>query len=132
MSAVKGVRLVVIAACSTALPVVAAACGDESEGRGTLPPIVTTTTTTTAPSTTTTYPEVYEVQPGDTLGKIAFMFGTTIEVLVQLNRIRDRNDLKSGTKLKLPPNPALTSTTAVLTTTTVAVGATGASSSLSG
>ena len=101
-----------------AVPVVAAACGDESAGRGTLPPIATTTTTTTALATTTTYPEVYEVQPGETLGKIAFKFGTTIEVLVELNRIRDRNDVQAGQKLKLPPNPALTSTSTITTTST--------------
>ena len=101
-----------------AVPVVAAACGDESAGRGTLPPIATTTTTTTALATTTTYPEVYEVQPGETLGKIAFKFGTTIEILVDINNIRDRNDVQAGQKLKLPPNPALTSTTTIATTGT--------------
>lgn len=78
----------------------------------TLPPIETTTTTTTLPATTTTYPDVYEIQPGETLGTIARKFGTTIEVLVQLNGIRNRNDVQAGQKLKLPPNPAITSTTA--------------------
>ena len=101
-----------MAAFFMAIPVVGAACGAGDGARSTLPPIETTTTTTTLPATTTTYPDVYEIQPGETLGTIALKFGTTIEVLVQLNGIRNRNDVQAGQKLKLPPNPALTSTTA--------------------
>jgi LysM repeat protein len=101
-----------MAAFFIAVPVVGAACGADEGARTTLPPIVTTTTTTTVLATTTTYPEVYTIQPGETLGKIALKFGTTIEVLVQINGIRNRNDVQAGQKLKLPPNPALTSTTA--------------------
>ena len=84
-----------MAAFFMAIPVVGAACGAGEGARSTLPPIETTTTTT-----------------GETLGTIALKFGTTIEVLVQLNGIRNRNDVQAGQKLKLPPNPALTSTTA--------------------
>ncbi len=100
-----------MAAFFIAVPVAGAACGAEEGARTSLPPIATTTTTTTVLATTTTYPEVYTIQPGETLGKIALKFGTTIEVLVQINGIRNRNDVQAGQKLTLPPNPALTSTT---------------------
>ena len=100
-----------MAAFFIAVPVAGAACGAEEGARTSLPPIATTTTTTTVLATTTTYPEVYTIQPGETLGKIALKFGTTIEVLVQINGIRNRNDVQAGQQLTLPPNPALTSTT---------------------
>ena len=75
-----------------------------------MPSFVTFHTTSTI-ATTTTYPEVYEIQPGDTIGIIARKFGVSIEAIVELNNLRNRNDIKSGQKLKMPPNPALTSTT---------------------
>ncbi len=104
-------RLVAMAGFFVAVPVVGAACGGESGARETLPPIITTSTTTSTIATTTTYPEVYEIQPGDTIGIIARKFGVSIEAIVELNNLRNRNDIKSGQKLKMPPNPALTSTT---------------------
>jgi len=107
---VRGTRLTALAAFFIALPVVGAACGDGEGARSTLPPIETTTTTTSTIATTTTYPEFYTIQPGETLGVIALKFGTTVEVLVEINGIRNRNDVQAGQKLKLPPNPALTTT----------------------
>ncbi len=114
-------RLVAMAGFFVAIPVVGAACGGEDGARSTLPPIVTTSTTTSTIATTTTYPEVYEVQPGDTIGIIARKFGVSIEAIVEVNNLRNRNDIQSGQKLKLPPNPALTSTTiaGVATSSTV-------------
>ena len=107
----RGTRLTALAAFFIAVPVIGAACGDGDGANSTLPPIETTTTTTSTIATTTTYPELYTIQPGETLGIIALKFGTTVEVLVEINGIRNRNDVQAGQKLKLPPNPALTSTT---------------------
>ena len=44
----------------------------------------------------------YEVQPGDTLNKIAREFFTTRELLLQLNKLRDPNHIIVGQKLKVP------------------------------
>ena len=107
----RGTRLTALAAFFIVLPVVGAACGEGGGAKSTLPPIETTTTTTSTIATTTTYPDLYTIQPGETLGIIALKFGTTVEVLVEINGIRNRNDVQAGQQLKLPPNPALTSTT---------------------
>lgn len=45
---------------------------------------------------------LYEVQPGDTLGDIAFRFGTTVPVLLRLNRLDDPDALTVGQKLLVP------------------------------
>ena len=94
-----------------------AACGDDATSTETLPPINTTTTTTTLNVTTTTVLEVYEVQPGDGLGKIADKFGVTIDELMAANGITDPDHIEVGQKLKIPP-PTTTTTTAPSSTTT--------------
>ena len=45
--------------------------------------------------------EYYVVKKGDTLTKIANKFNTTVEKLVKLNKIKDKNKLKVGQKLRV-------------------------------
>jgi hypothetical protein len=44
----------------------------------------------------------YQVQPGDTLWDIATRFGTTVEVLVRLNRLQNANLILYGSTLDVP------------------------------
>ncbi|HWO72948.1 MAG TPA: LysM domain-containing protein, partial [Dehalococcoidia bacterium] len=46
--------------------------------------------------------EVYIVQPGDTLGRIAAMFGTTVDAIVQANGLSDPNLIWPGQQLVIP------------------------------
>lgn len=58
----------------------------------------------------------YEIQQGDTLGTIAEQFGTTVEILIELNSLPDPNALGSGDTLLVPdveietpvPSPVIT------------------------
>ncbi|MDO8392178.1 MAG: LysM domain-containing protein [Actinomycetota bacterium] len=111
----KRLRLVLLAGVFVVLPVVSGACGDDNTAHDTLPPIVTTTTTTTILQTTTTYPDFYVLQSGDTLGKVAQLFGTTSAELQAINGIKDPNKVQAGQTIKLPPAPS--TTVAVVTTT---------------
>ena len=44
----------------------------------------------------------YTVVKGDTLGKIAKRYGTTVQVLVDLNHIKNRNLIRVGQVLLIP------------------------------
>ena len=44
----------------------------------------------------------YTVKRGDTLTKIAKMFGTTVAAIAKLNNIRDVNKIYAGQVLKIP------------------------------
>jgi len=44
----------------------------------------------------------YTVQPGDTLSKIAWRYGTTVSALMTANGLTDANHIYSGQKLKIP------------------------------
>lgn len=46
--------------------------------------------------------ETYTVQPGDTLGKIAAMYGTTVDAIVQANNLADPNLISVGQQLTIP------------------------------
>ncbi|MCB0000408.1 MAG: LysM peptidoglycan-binding domain-containing protein, partial [Anaerolineales bacterium] len=46
----------------------------------------------------------YIVQPGDTLTRIAQRFGTTVNTLVQTNRIPNPNLIHVGQQLEVPDN----------------------------
>ena len=46
--------------------------------------------------------EVHIVEPGDTLGEVAQRFGTTIEVIAELNRIPNPNLIFVGQRLLIP------------------------------
>jgi nucleoid-associated protein YgaU len=45
----------------------------------------------------------YTVQAGDTLGRIAVQFGTTVERIQALNNLSDPRALRIGTRLVIPP-----------------------------
>jgi LysM repeat protein len=46
--------------------------------------------------------ETYTVQPGDTLGKIAAQYGTTVDAIVQANNLADPNIIAVGQQLLIP------------------------------
>ena len=50
----------------------------------------------------TARPEFYIVREGDTLSGIAARFGTTVEALMQANRLADPNQIESGRRLVIP------------------------------
>jgi LysM repeat protein len=50
-------------------------------------------------------PASYRVKRGDTLGAIATRYGTTIRVLMDLNRLKRPDPLYVGRKLLLPESP---------------------------
>ena len=45
---------------------------------------------------------VYTIQRGDTLTKIAARYGTTVQTLVELNNIANKNRIYAGHKLLIP------------------------------
>ena len=45
---------------------------------------------------------VYTIQRGDTLSHLARVYGTTVDTLVQLNNIADKNLIITGHKLLIP------------------------------
>lgn len=45
---------------------------------------------------------VYTIQRGDTLSRIAAKYGTTVNILVELNNIPNRNRIYAGHKLLIP------------------------------
>lgn len=118
---VKGARLVGVAVAAAVLPLLAAACGDDASSDGTLPPMITTTTTTTLYLTTTTVITYYNVQPGDTLSKIASRFSVTVQDLMAVNGITDPDHIEAGQRLKIPPAVQVVDTLPPAATTTAPV-----------
>ena len=53
------------------------------------------------PSPTPQPEEYYEVQPGDTLGKIAARFGTSADEIARLNNLADPNRISVGQRLRV-------------------------------
>lgn len=45
---------------------------------------------------------VYTIQHGDTLSRIAAMHGTTVQIIVELNNITNKNKIRAGHKLLIP------------------------------
>ena len=45
----------------------------------------------------------YTIEAGDTLGRIAVRFNTTVERIQALNNLADPRALRIGTKLVIPP-----------------------------
>jgi LysM repeat protein len=115
-----------LAVLAMVLPVFVAACGDDSESAGTLPPLITTTTTTTMLVTTTTTVTYYVVQSGDTLSKIANRFSVDQAELMAVNGITDPDHVEKGQELRIPPPKSVAATlptntgSSALTTTTTA------------
>ncbi len=60
----------------------------------------------TRPAPAPSPPGTYTVAKGDNLSKIAKKHGTTVDALVQANAIKNRNQLRIGAVLKLPPPPS--------------------------
>lgn len=92
----------VMAGASALMLPLAASCGSDGASDATLPPMVTTTTSTTLLETTTTAPEFYVIQSGDTLQKIAAMFGVTQAQIIGINNIKDPDHIEAGARLVIP------------------------------
>jgi LysM repeat protein len=118
---------------AVSLAVVTPACGmigGDDKPKTTTTPLPTLPPTTAAPAVTTTVvPQEYIVQSGDSLSKIAKMFGVTVAALVAENGIQDPDKIVEGQRLKIPtpttttsaggagPPPGATTTAAPTTTT---------------
>ena len=103
------------------------ACGgDKTTSVETLPVMVAESTTSIPLETTTTLsanPEYYTIQQGDTLSAIAASFGVTVADIVAENGLPNADAIQAGQKLAIPGNGTAPSTTAVVTTTVPASGA---------
>ena len=75
-------------------------------------------------ASTTTQPRFYEIQPGDTLGKIAAAFGLPIQAIMEKNGSPTPNKIYAGQILELPIASEIVVTS--LPPVTTAVGATAA------
>jgi LysM repeat protein len=60
--------------------------------------------TTSGVPTTTGAPQKYVVQSGDTLYRIAERFNLSAPALVELNNIKNPDNVPAGTELLLPPS----------------------------
>ncbi|MEY3806354.1 MAG: LysM domain [Actinomycetota bacterium] len=60
--------------------------------------------TTSGVPTTTGPPQIYIVQSGDTLYRIAERFNLSAPALVELNNIKNPDNVPAGTELMLPPS----------------------------
>lgn len=108
-------RIAVITCAVVILPALAAGCGSTGESTGTLPPIATTTSTTIIPETTTTLPDVYVVQAGENISQIAQKLGVSLDDMLALNGIVDRDHIERGQKLKVPkPGVVIPTTTTTI------------------
>ena len=103
------------------------ACGgDKTTSVETLPVMVAESTTSIPLETTTTLsanPEYYTIQQGDTLSAIAASFGVAVADIVAANGLPNADAIQAGQKLAIPGNGTAPSTTAVVTTTAPAAGA---------
>lgn len=62
-----------------------------------------------------TYPS-YEIQPGDSLGYIADLFGTTIDEIAQVNNIANPDMISPGQLILIPSYPGLQGTLTITAT----------------
>jgi len=103
------------------------ACGgDKTTSVETLPVMVAESTTSIPLETTTTLsanPEYYTIQQGDTLSAIAASFGVAVADIVAANGLPNADAIQAAQKLAIPGNGTAPSTTAVVTTTVPAAGA---------
>lgn len=74
---------------------------NKSDGKEFVQPTVAALAPTTVP-TQEHKEEIYTVKPGDTLGRIAQQYNTTVGELVALNNIPDPNKISVGHELKIP------------------------------
>jgi LysM repeat protein len=80
-----------------------------TDGGGSASQSVATTTdpmatTSSGAPTTTGAPQKYVVQSGDTLYRIAERFNLSAPALVELNNIKNPDNVPAGTELLLPPS----------------------------
>ena len=103
------------------------ACGgDKSTSVETLPLLVSETTVAIPLESSTTVvasSEFYTIQQGDTLSAIAASFGVAVADIVAANGLPNADAIQAGQKLAIPGNGTAPSTTAVVTTTVPAAGA---------
>jgi LysM repeat protein len=84
--------------------------GNDNKSQSTTTSLPTLPPGTTAPAaTTTTTPQEYIVQSGDSLTKIAKMFGVTVAALVEANNLPNADKITEGQRLKIPPPTTTTS-----------------------
>lgn len=107
-------RVRVTATLTMALILIAACGGAVLEGRPTVMPVVqfTPAPTQDVRATQTAYAlrsiptptpaGLYIVRPGDTLGKIADAFETTVDEIIAVNGIADPNRIEVGQQLIIP------------------------------
>ena len=106
--------------------VLSACGGNKSTSVETLPLLVSETTVAIPLESTTTVvasSEFYTVQQGDTLSAIAASFGVAVADIVAANGLPNADAIQAGQKLAIPGNGTAPSTTAVVTTTVPAAGA---------
>ena len=46
--------------------------------------------------------EPYQVRPGETLLEIAVRYGTTVQLLMEINDLKNPNELTAGQELRVP------------------------------
>ena len=76
--------------------------GGSSTTQSTMPSEISSTTV--GAPTTTGVPQKYIVQSGDTLFRIAERFNLSAPALVELNNIKNPDNVPAGTELLLPPS----------------------------
>lgn len=82
----------------------------------TLAPIVTTIPSTTTVDVATARPQLYEVQPGDTLTAIADAYSVPVEALLEANpEIASPDDIYAGRSIRIPPADGDVATTVLPT-----------------
>lgn len=64
-------------------------------------PVTRTVSTTSTATASTSIPQYHIVRSGDTLGKIAIKYGTTVERLCKLNNMRSTDILRVGQKIRV-------------------------------
>lgn len=82
-----------------------AACTSASSENGRSTPSTSAPATTVAPTTTTTPTTAYPVKRGDTLTKIAKVFGVSTAAILAANQLANGDRLTEGQVLQIPPQP---------------------------
>jgi len=78
--------------------------GNNSDGDNSDNASQDSTGTTQRITTSSFIPETYIVQPGDSLYSIAERFNLSAPALVEINDIKNPDNVPAGTTLKLPPS----------------------------
>lgn len=102
-------RPLVLSATALSFVIIVAACGEDAgtAADDILPPIRTTTTTTTTSTTISTDRKFYTVKRGEFLSLIADSFGVTVQSIVDLNGLADKDDIQAGQTIEIPTGVVL-------------------------